>query len=80
MRRTCFFVTPIGEERSNERKQADFLMENTLKYVCIQHDMELIRADKLSGTGDINSDIIELLHSADMCVVDLTGLNPNVMF
>lgn len=80
MERTCFFVTPIGKEESDERKQADFLMENTLKYVCMQHDMELLRADQLSGTGDINSDIMELLHTADMCVVDLTGLNPNVMF
>lgn len=80
MGKTCFFITPIGEEKSPERKQSDFLMKYTLKYVCEKFDMELIRTDKLRGASDINDDIIELVHTADICVADLTGLNPNVMF
>lgn len=78
--RTCFFITPIGDADSKERLQSDKLIENALKYCCEPFDLELIRADHLRGTSDINSDVIELLHSAEICIVDLTGLNANVMF
>jgi len=40
----------------------------------------IIRADKLYSPGSINSDIIALIKSSDLCIIDVTGMNPNVMY
>lgn len=75
-----FFVSPIGKDDSPERKQSDFLYKYVLLHCCKKFDLQLIRADEICGDTDINSDIINLLEVAEVCIVDLTGLNANVMF
>ena len=40
----------------------------------------IIRADKLYSPGSINQDIISLVRSSDLCIIDITGKNPNVMY
>lgn len=75
-----FFVSPIGKDDSPERKQSNFLYKYVLQHCCKEFDLQLIRADEIRGDTDINSDIINLLETAEVCIVDLTGLNANVMF
>ena len=77
---TCFFITPIGEPDSPERIQADALRDNVLSFSCEPFDLEVLRADQIKGDSDINQDVVDLVRSAEVCVVDLTGLNANVMF
>ncbi len=77
---TCFFITPIGGVDSPERAQADELMKYVLLPCCTSFGLELVRADKIAGDNDINQDVIHHVQTAEICVVDLTGLNPNVMF
>ena len=75
----CFVISQIGEEGSVERKQADAVLD-VVQVCCELHELECIRADKIKGSADINDDIIEYIRSADVCIVDLTNLNPNVMY
>lgn len=75
----CFIISQIGSEASEERKQADALL-GVIENCCELHDLECVRADRIKGSTDINDDIIEHVRSADLCVVDLTNLNPNVMY
>lgn len=76
----CFFITPIGDADSPERVQADALRDNVLTYSCEPFELEIIRADQIKGDSDINQDVVDHVRTAEVCVVDLTGLNPNVMF
>lgn len=76
---SAFFVTPIGEEGSSERKRADDLLGFVLDPV-FGAQFEITRADLIDDPGNINHDIIERLYSADLVIADLTGFNPNVMY
>lgn len=76
----CFFITPIGDDNSPQREQADALRDNVLKYSCEPFELDVIRADQIKGDNDINKDIVDHVKTAEVCVVDLTGLNSNVMF
>lgn len=74
----AFFVTPIGEQGSDERERADSVLKHVLTPAL--SDYEIIRADKIENPGSINVDIIERLYKSDLVVADLTGFNPNVMY
>lgn len=78
-RGACFVISQIGAENSDERVQADALL-GVIETCCELHDLDCVRADKIKGPTDINDDIIEYVRSADLCIVDLTNLNPNVMY
>lgn len=78
-KRNCFVISTIGGHNSPERTQADDFLE-LIKEVAELHNLNVIRADEIMGTGDINQDIINHVQQADLCIIDLTGLNPNVMY
>lgn len=77
--RICFIISTIGSEGSEERLSANKFLELT-KEIGEIHHLKVIRADEVSGTSDINMDIIEMIQNSDLCIIDLTGLNPNVMY
>lgn len=78
-KRTCFVVSPIGSPDSEERWHADRFLE-MIKEVAELHNLDAVRADEVSGTADINADVIERVQKSDLCIIDLSGLNPNVMY
>ncbi len=77
--KTCFIISPIGDEKSEARECAD-LFRSVVKEVAELHDLRAYRADEITGTSDINMDVMDSVINSDICIVDLTGLNPNVMF
>lgn len=80
---TCFVISPIGEPDSEVRNNADEVLEYLIIPAlrnCGFALENIIRADKLYSPGSINSDIIAFIRSSDLCVVDVTGMNPNVMY
>lgn len=77
--RFCFVVSPIGEQDSPERKHADNFLA-LIKEIGELHNLDVKRADEIVGTSDINADVIDKIQNADLCIIDLTGLNPNVMY
>ena len=78
-KKTAFFVTPIGEEKSEARERADRILEFVLIPI-LANEYEIIRADHVTSIGSINHDIIHRLHASDLVVADLTGTNANVMY
>ncbi|WP_048943818.1 hypothetical protein [Enterococcus faecalis] len=41
---------------------------------------DVLRADLLNDTGKIDDTIVQQLETSELVVIDLTKLNPNVMF
>ena len=79
MKKSLFFVTPIGEPNSPVRTQCDQVMRHLLEPV-LSREFDIVRADLVDDPGDINKDIIIRLHQSDLVIADLTDLNPNVMW
>lgn len=79
-KRTCFVVSPIGDEGSDTRRQADDLFDLVLGPGLEPFAFDLVRADRIPGSGVITTEIIELVQSAELCVIDLTGHNANVYY
>lgn len=79
-KRTCFVISPIGDEGSETRREADDLYELVLGPALEYFDFDLVRADRIPGSGVITTEIIELVQSAELCVIDLTGRNANVYY
>lgn len=78
-KKTCFVISPIGDDGSEERMRADrFLM--LIKEIAELHNLEAFRADEVFGTSDINADVVDRILYSDLCIIDLSGLNPNVMY
>lgn len=80
MTKTCFIVSPIGDENSDIRKRADDLYDFILEPVCRECGFECTRADRIQESGIITSDIIKLLRESDLVIADMTGHNPNVFY
>ena len=81
--KTCFFITPIGDEGTDERKYSDALLA-TLKSI-LPSSLLRIRQDMIHRSDreyhhKITQDMQRSLFEDDLCIVDLTDLNPNVMW
>lgn len=76
----CFFVTPIGSVGSEERRDSDFVMKNFLNPIAEKMGFDVLRADLLNDSGKIDDTVVQQLEKSDLVIIDLTKLNPNVMF
>jgi hypothetical protein len=76
----CFYITPIGDDNSGERKHADFLMEYIIKPAVKEFGLEVVRADQMGKPGMIGKQVIEHILNARLVVVDLSFHNPNVFY
>ncbi|MGX9992613.1 hypothetical protein ACS4RR_026360 (plasmid) [Rhizobium sp. Z1P35] len=81
-RKICFIVGPIGDDDSDDRINADWLLEEIIEPVFREHfsDFDVLRADKISNPGQITSQIITALLEAELVIADLTSLNPNAFY
>lgn len=75
-----FFVTPIGTENSTDRQYSDFVMHTFLEPVAHELDYQVLRSDLLNTVEKIDDSVIQQLQESELVIVDVTGLNPNVMF
>lgn len=81
-RKQCFVVGPIGDDDSEDRIHADWLLEEIILPVFNEHysDFDVTRADKISNPGQITTQVISALLEADLVIADLTTLNPNAFY
>ncbi len=77
---SCFVISPIGQLGSQIRQDADDLLELIIEPALEIYDFKVIRGDHRSEAGQIDVDVIQSVQESDLCIVDLTGLNPNVMY
>lgn len=80
MSKSCFVISPIGDEGSETRRKADELLNYIVTPVLDTLGYETVRADKIDESGAITTQIIQKLISADLVVADLSERNPNVFY
>jgi hypothetical protein len=76
----CFFVTPIGEPGSEQRRHSDFMLEYIIQPSVKEFGLTVIRADQMSKPGMIGKQIIEHILRARLVIADLSFHNPNVFY
>lgn len=80
MAKQCFVITPLGTSESEQRIHADRVWEQVLRPVFDPAGYELIRSDKMDDPGQITEAIFKCIADSDVCIADLSFLNPNVMY
>ncbi|WP_346888326.1 hypothetical protein [Clostridium sp. UBA1056] len=77
--KTCFVITPIGDENSSIRRHIDGVI-NAAIIPALGDDYKIKVAHKFTSPGSINKQVIIEIYNADLVVANLTELNPNVMY
>ena len=78
--KTCFYITPIGEEGSDQRKHSDLFLSSLIEPALKEFSLVVIRADKIGQAGMITSQILEHIINSKLVIVDLSYHNPNVFY
>lgn len=78
--KTCFVISPIGEDNSEARKRADDVLNYIIKPVATKFDYEVKRADEISEPGMISFQIIEHLVNDPLVIADCTNHKANVFY
>lgn len=76
----CFYVTPIGEEGTEERKHSDLFLNSIMEPALKDLGLRVVRADKIGAPGMITSQILEHILNAKLVIVDLSFHNPSVFY
>lgn len=77
---SCFIITPIGEDSSDERKHADAMLKHLIQPVLEQVGIRAIRADKISKPGHITKQVVEHIAYCKLCITDLSFKNQNAHY
>lgn len=79
----CFIITPIGGDDSPVRRSAEGVIDAVI-YPVLQgigfEDNNISVAHRMPNPGSINKQLINRIIQDDLVIVNLTGLNPNVMY
>ena len=76
----CFYISPIGDEGSEERQHSDLFLNHLVEPALREFGSKVIRADKIGESGMITGQILEHLFRARLTIVDLSFGNPNVFY
>ncbi len=76
----CFYVTPIGDDGSEQRKHADLFMGSIVQPAIEELGLRVVRADQIGSPGMITTQVIEHIKLSRLVVADLSTLNPNVFY
>jgi hypothetical protein len=78
--RTCFVISTIGAENSDERTRADDKFDLVYKPVCDELGYNIRRADKETSPNLITRDIIVGIINSEMLIADVSDSNANVFY
>lgn len=76
----CFFISPIGTEKSDIRKRSDRVMNFIIKPVADALDYETVRGDLMANSGLITPEILQMVMDSPLVIADLSDQNPNVFY
>jgi hypothetical protein len=76
----CFYITPIGEENSEQRKHSDLFISSIVQPALDELGLKVIRADQIGEPGMITTQVLEYLKLSKLAIADLSYLNPNVFY
>lgn len=77
---TCFYITPIGQVDTEERKHSDLFLESIVEPALQAFNLRVVRADQIDKPGVITKQIIDYLLHSKLVIVDLSFHNPNVFY
>jgi len=77
---SCFYITPIGQPGSPERRHADMFASSIVEPAIEFSKLKLVRADEIESPGLITKQIIEYLVHSRLVIADLSFHNPNVFY
>jgi len=78
-RRSCFVISMLGGDGSDNRKHADKFMRIIVEK-AIGEIYEVERADKIDEQGRITTQIIKKIYNADLIIANLSTYNANVFY
>jgi len=76
----CFFIAPIGEDGSRERDRSDQIRDFVIKPAARQFGFKVIRADEISKSGMITSQVIGHIFESPLVIADIGTSNANVFY
>jgi hypothetical protein len=76
----CFYVAPIGDEDSEERRHSDLFLGSLVEPAVADLGLRVVRADGIGRPGMITAQVIEHLVKSRVVVADLSFHNPNVFY
>jgi hypothetical protein len=76
----CFYITPIGEEGSEQRQHSDLFMGSLIEPAIQELGLRLVRADQIGEAGLITAQVIEHIVRSPLVIADLSYHNPNVFY
>lgn len=80
LEKVCFYIAPIGEVETEERKHSDLFLESIVAPAFENFGYMVIRADNIGKPGMITNQIIDYIMNAAFVVCDLSYHNPNVFY
>jgi hypothetical protein len=78
--KVCFFITPIGDDGTEQRRHSDMMLKHVVNPACRTHNLEVVRAGMIEKSGLITKQIFEYLVRSRLCVTDMSFLNANVFY
>jgi nucleoside 2-deoxyribosyltransferase len=78
--KSCFMITPIGQAGSQIRRHADWVFKFAVEPVAKEMGYVATRADLIADPLMINDSVFQAIMEADVCIADLSFLNPNVFY
>lgn len=78
-KKTCFVITPIGDNNSEIRRHIDGIIDQAI-IPAFEEKYDIDVAHRKYELGSINERVIRSVFEADLVVANLTQINPNVMF
>jgi hypothetical protein len=79
-KRTVFFISPIGDDGTDVRKEADQTLKHLVRKALPETKYAVERADEDKHPGAITPRILSKIIGADLVLADLSGYNPNVFY
>jgi hypothetical protein len=76
----CFVISPIGDEGSKERQHADNVLRYIIQPATEACHLVAVRSDHIATPGLISTEMYKRILGDEICVVVLTGMNPNVLY
>lgn len=78
-KKTCFVITPIGDNNSDIRRHIDGIIDQAIE-PALGERYEIEVAHRKYEIGSINDRVIKSVIEADLVIANLTTTNPNVMY
>jgi hypothetical protein len=80
--RLCFVIGPIGDEGTETRLHADWVLQGIIQPIFKKHfnEYQVERADQIVAPGSINSQVINRLLDAPLVIADMSFHNANAFY